>query len=78
VNDSTRVFAELNLHTGLTVAEIQEDLLGKQQILEWALSQGGLGTEDIGGIMDLYYKDPHLVVEAAGKNKMLKDVLNND
>ncbi len=75
VNDSTRIFAELNLHTGLTVSEIQSDLEGKKKILEWMLARGILTAESVGSTMNLYYKDPSAISEAARKNSNPSDIL---
>ncbi|MFH1257952.1 MAG: type II/IV secretion system ATPase subunit [Candidatus Micrarchaeota archaeon] len=78
VNESSRVFSELNLHTGLTVGEIQEDLKNKQKILEWMLSRQILLTEDVGHIMSFYYKDPHSLLDAARKNLRMQDLLGGE
>ncbi|MFH1751275.1 MAG: type II/IV secretion system ATPase subunit [Candidatus Micrarchaeota archaeon] len=74
-NESSRVFAELNLHTGLTVPEIQEDLLQKRKILEWMALQGISSSDEVGDLMNFYYKDPQQVAEAASKNRQLNDLV---
>jgi flagellar protein FlaI len=75
INESTRIFGELNLHTGLTVSEIQEDLAHKKTILDWMASQGVNSADSVGELMNFYYKDPNSVFEAASKKRKLKDIL---
>ncbi len=76
VNESSRIFAELNLHTGLTVAEVQEDLKQKEKILEWMTRRNISTAELVGNVMNLYYKDPQAVAEAAKKNKTPQELLH--
>lgn len=76
VNESSRVFAELNLHTGLTVDEIKADLAQKQKILEWLVDSGVSNSDDVGNVMNLYYKDPSEMAGYAQKGKKLKDIFH--
>jgi flagellar protein FlaI len=75
INESSRVFAELNMHTGLTVSEIQADLEEKKSILEWMLANNVTSVDEIGNLMNAYYKDTSLLAEAAKKKMKLSDIL---
>ena len=75
VNESSRVFAELNLHSGMTISEIQEDLLQKQKILDWMISRNVFSSDDVGAVMGAYYKNPLEIFEAAKKNSKPSDIV---
>ncbi len=68
VNESTRVFSELGMHTGMTVKEMQENLSEKQDILAWMYAREINTTELVGKVMKAYYKDAEKIVGAAREN----------
>lgn len=77
VGESVRVVNELNAHTGMTLDEINEDRKNKERILEWMLKQGLRNAEQVGAVMNLYYKDPAVIEEAAAKNLPADKVLGS-
>ncbi|MBW2984338.1 Flp pilus assembly complex ATPase component TadA [Candidatus Woesearchaeota archaeon] len=74
-NDSVRITEELNLHTGMTPKEISRDLKEKQLILEWMLKNNIKDVNPVGQVMRVYYKTPDIIINAAKKNKKLKEIL---
>jgi flagellar protein FlaI len=73
-NDSIRVLEALNLHTGMTPKEINKDLKEKQMILEWMLKNNIKDVNPVGQVMSAYYKTPDIIINAAKRNKKLKEV----
>ena len=69
VNDSIRVFEDLNLHTGLTTDEITKEISEKEKILSWMIKHKVNDINDVGKIMSSYYEDKNQVVNASTKNK---------
>ena len=69
VNNSIRVLEDLNLHTGMTPKEINDDLKQKQKILDWMLKNNIRDIDDVGIITKIYYKEPDMIINAATKNK---------
>ncbi len=67
INDSTRVYNELNMHAGMTIDEIARDLDDKSKVLRWMQKFNVRSIDRIGSVMSVYYKEPSLVVEAAEK-----------
>ena len=63
VDQSSRVFEDLNLHTGMTIDEIQADLKDKERIIQWMIDNKKKDIEEIGKIMEQYYKNPKLVLD---------------
>ncbi|MBN2013538.1 MAG: type II/IV secretion system ATPase subunit [Candidatus Altiarchaeota archaeon] len=57
INESSRIFDDLMLHTGLNKPEIQEDLKEREIVLQWMLDNNVTHIEDVGSVMDMYYKD---------------------
>jgi len=70
-----RYLQELNLHTGLTEAESNEDQRSKVSILKWMEDNRLENIEDIGRVMKLYYADPDSIMEAAKKGTAPSKVL---
>jgi flagellar protein FlaI len=68
VSEPMRVMETLNLHTGMTVREIKEDLARKESILQWMLDNKLSSITDVGRVMKEYYKDPSNIEKAAETN----------
>lgn len=62
-NASIRVFEDLNLHTGMTVNDIEEDLATKQSVLHWMSVNDIKDVNKVGQIMRIYYKYPKLLLD---------------
>lgn len=73
-DEGTRLFSELNLHTGMTLDEIKDELASRKQILEWMVSQGLHTPEAVGNVMSLFYRSPDEVIKASQKKKPLGGV----
>ena len=75
VNQSIRIFEDLNLHTGMTPQEIQKDLKQKETILQWLLDYQIEDVDVLGKIMKTYYKDPDSILTAAQKKQKPESVV---
>lgn len=74
-NESLRLVSELELFTGLTKREQQEDLEEKKKILQWFLENNFNGLENIGKVVALYYRNKDEVLNAIEKKKTPYDLL---
>lgn len=72
VGESVRVLNELSTHTGMTLDEIHQDRADKAIILEWMYRQNLKISEQVGAVMNVYYRDPEAVLQAASKNQTLE------
>lgn len=71
---SIRVYEDLNLHTGMTISEIEEDLEQKQQILQWMLDNNIKDVNKVGHIMRIYYKYPKLLLDTINDRGSIKNL----
>jgi len=76
-NDSIRIMEDLNLHTGMTQNELEDDLHQKQDILKWLLKNSIKDVDKIGSIMSIYYKFPDLLIDTVNDNGRVDNLLNN-
>lgn len=63
---SLRVYEELSRHTGMTTAQIEQEILVKSKILEWVVKNNIRHVDDVGELLRRYYLDPDSVIEMAG------------
>lgn len=63
VNKSERVMEEISMHTGLTTAEINKNLLEKQKVLEWLLDKQIKDVESVGRVVSEYYRDKDTILD---------------
>ncbi|MBM3309284.1 MAG: CpaF family protein [Candidatus Altiarchaeales archaeon] len=75
VNEPIRLFDELEKHTGLNREEMKEEVDTKKSILDWLVQNNTRQVEEVGKMMNLYYMEKDLVVDAASKNKNPKTLL---
>ncbi|RLG19966.1 CpaF family protein [Candidatus Micrarchaeota archaeon] len=68
VKDPLRIMEELNLHTGMSPDDIKKDVAEKKKILDWMVKKDIRSIEDVGKVMNVYYKRPKDVLKAARKN----------
>ncbi len=66
-SESIRVYEDLNLHTGMTLQEIRNDLKEKERILQWMMDNKVLDIDDVGKIMGAYYTEKDFLVNAIAK-----------
>jgi archaeal flagellar protein FlaI len=69
IGKSNRVYNDLNLYTGMTVKEIEEELAEKQKVLKWLLDNKLNRINDIGRVMSLYYGQKDDLMTAVEKGK---------
>lgn len=69
VNESVRVMEELELHTGMSRDEIQADLKEKEGIIGWMLENNIKSLNDVGAVMDEYYRSRETLLKKIGENK---------
>ena len=68
-SESLRLFDELNLHTGLSPAELNRELKLKKAILDWMVKFGIRDINEVGRVMAQYYMTPEDVIKAVLENK---------
>ncbi|MCK4327110.1 MAG: Flp pilus assembly complex ATPase component TadA [Candidatus Diapherotrites archaeon] len=76
VKDSVRVIPEIQLFTGMSLREINDELKQKEEILNWLVKQKVATTEEIGRVISEYYTSEEVVVEAMRKNKSPKELIS--
>ncbi len=63
--ESQAIFETLNLHTGMTRKELEENLEEKKRVLEWMEERGVNTVHGVGKIIAEYYSNPDKVVSAS-------------
>lgn len=71
VSPSVRLKEELEIFTGMTEREIEEDIIGKKRILEWLLRKNIKEVNDVGKIITEYYIDKETVLDLVEHDKEL-------
>ena len=69
LKEPERLYDVLNLHTGMTQKEVNEDLKDRQTILEWMLKNKIYNIDEVGEIMARYYNNPEEVIKESKKSK---------
>ena len=75
VNSPIRIIDELNLHTGMTVKEINDDLNQKVSILNWLKKEKVYNIDDLGNILKTYYKEPDKLIKAVNNKWKIEKVI---
>ncbi|MEW6329373.1 MAG: type II/IV secretion system ATPase subunit [Candidatus Micrarchaeota archaeon] len=70
-----RFIDELNLHTGMTTAEITDDQKEKMSILKWMMKKKLDKIDDVGAVMKAYYTDREAVLRASEHNLDIGKIL---
>ncbi|MEK6967877.1 MAG: type II/IV secretion system ATPase subunit [Nanoarchaeota archaeon] len=76
INQSQRIFEDLNLHTGLTIQEIKQDLKEKESILQWMANHNVTDLDLIGSVMKAYYFNKEIILRLVNANKSPGAVLD--
>ncbi len=76
VRKPIKYIQELNLHTGMTEKEFEEDLHQKMDILKYLVSHKVFNLEQVGKVIARYYTDPDSVVQIVEKQKPLSHLLS--
>ncbi len=74
---SVRVVEDLNLHTGMTEKEINNDLSQKEKVLEWMLKNKVFDVDKVGHIMRIYYKYPQLLLDTISDEASADNILKS-
>jgi len=69
LDESERVINEIATHTGMSEDEINDDLKEKEMILDWMVKRDIMDINNFGKIMDVYYRNPELIIKYAKQNK---------
>ncbi len=73
-----RVVNEINLYTGMTDIEIDEDIEKKAMILDWMIKRQIKTVNAVGKVIAEYYRDEKKVIEFASKNKNPSELLGDE
>ena len=65
-SSSARLFEELSRHTGMTLPQIEKDIMKKKAILDWIVKNNIRHVDKVGEIIQKYYLDPDAVLEQVG------------
>jgi flagellar protein FlaI len=60
-----RLYAELSRTTGMSMDEINRDLLQKKKIIDWMVEKNIRDVTEVGAILREYYVNPEIVLEKA-------------
>ena len=63
---SARLFEELSRHTGMTLSQIEKDLMKKKAILDWMVKNNIRHVDQVGELIKNYYLDPDSILEKVG------------
>ena len=75
MENSIRLFDQLQSYTGLTESEIKEDLKEKEKVLDWMAQQKITEIDQVGSLVSRYYWEKDKLVDAIEKNKSFKSVI---
>ncbi len=78
MNSSSRLRREIELHTGMSEREIEEDIRRKITILEWLMNHKIKTVNTIGKIMAEYYIDEASIFRMAEKNEDPRKLFDED
>jgi flagellar protein FlaI len=69
VNPSIRVLEEVMMFSGMSEREVNEDLEGKKNVLQWLLRKNIKEVNDVGKIITEYYIDKETVLDLVQNDK---------
>ena len=78
ISEPAKFIRQLNLYTGMTEAEIKEEIKSRAQILEWMNKYNLNDIESVGRIMQIFYSDPKIIYDFAKHNKDPKELFENN
>jgi archaeal flagellar protein FlaI len=74
IDKSNRVYNDLNLYTGMTMKEMDQDLAEKKRVLDWLVSNKINRMNDIGRIMNMYYTEKNDLIAAIESKRGLEGI----
>ncbi len=78
VNKTYRVFKEIELYTGMTDDDIEQDLADKAAILDWMIKYQIKTINTVGKVFAEYYRDDKAVIKLAKSNASPKELLGDE
>jgi len=72
---SYRLMNKLEMHTGMTTKEIEEDLKNKEKILNWMVKNNVNTVDGVGKVVAEYYRDPKNVLNIVNKNEKVEKLI---
>ncbi len=73
-----RIVNEINMYTGMTEIEIDEDIEKKAMILDWMIKRQIKTVNAVGKVIAEYYRDEKRVIDFASKNKDPSELLGEE
>jgi len=64
----TKIYRQLNLHTGLTEAEIESEIEKRCEVLKWMVENKINNLDDVGKIINDYYANPEKILQKIRKD----------
>ncbi|MEM4366652.1 MAG: ATPase, T2SS/T4P/T4SS family [Candidatus Anstonellales archaeon] len=64
-----RIYEQLGLYTGMSEKEIDSNIDERVAMLEWMIKNNYLGVDEVGRIVNHYYKNPDEVISLVVKDK---------
>jgi len=65
-SSSLRLYEELSRHTGMSLGQIDKDIMQKEKILQWMVKNNIRHVDKVGEIIGQYYRDPEGTLEQVG------------
>lgn len=75
---SMRLVEEIQMHTGMSEIELENDLREKESILRWALDNNVKTVNTVGKIMADYYKNKEAVLEIVKRNEKPQNIFEKN
>ena len=72
---SYRLMNKLEMHTGMTTKEIEDDLKNKENILDWMVKNNVNTVDGVGKLVAEYYRDPKNVLNIVHKNEKAEKLI---
>ncbi len=75
VNKSKRIMDEVEMHTGLSKAEISKDLKEKEEVLSWMMEKDIRDVDSVGMVVSEYYRDKDRILDIVRSHGDYKEIL---
>jgi flagellar protein FlaI len=72
---SHRLINKLQMHTGMSIAEIEKDIKDKEKIFNWMLKNHVNTVNGVGKLVAEYYKNPKYVLDLVEKNEKAEKII---
>lgn len=77
ISEPAKFIRQLNLYTGMTEAEIKDEIKLRANILEWMNKHDLNDIDSVGRIMQIFYSSPKTIYEFARKDKDPKELFSD-